>query len=299
MQSKNNAYLYTFLTILLWSGSASAFKLSLNHLSPMALLSCSTLISLFLLSILMLQGQRYSKLKELTTGQWLHIGVLGSINPFLYYVILFQAYDLLPGQVAMSLNYLWPVMLAILSVPILGHSLNAKSFFSIALSFGGALLIATQGNFMDWTQLNHTGIILALSSTVVWAVYWLLSARMQVDAVIKLFIGFCSGTVLSVAFAIWSNQFTFDFDDFPWLAVGYVGLFEMGLTFFIWLKALQLTPNAALIGNLIYITPFLSLVMLSLILNESISFSTMLGLMVIIGGILTQQYWNRLESRSS
>lgn len=295
MQSKNIAYLYTGLTILFWAGAASAFKSALTLISPIELLCASTLLSLLVLSLLLTRSGKLAGLGTLSLRHWLYLLTLGAINPFLYYVILFQAYDLLPGQVAMSLNYLWPVMLAILAVPILHHSLSLISMIAILLSFSGAVIIASGGSFNDWGGLNPAGIALALVSTLVWAVYWLLNARLRIDAEIKLFVGFMAGTALSWGYALGSDQFSFEWTRYPWLSVTYVGIFEMGITFFIWLRALQLAPNAARIGNLIYLTPFLSLSFLALLLGETIQLSTLAGLLVIISGILLQQYAGRRQ----
>jgi len=285
------AYLYTLLTILFWGGAASAFKTALSHISPVSLLSISSVISFLLISVLLISRNKTRLLFKLPAKQWLYLLILGAINPFLYYIILFEAYHRLPGQVAMSLNYLWPVMLALLSVPILKHTLSKESLFSILLSFIGAIIIASEGDVSAWGTLNSTGIILVLASTVVWASYWLLSTRLKTDTTLKLFIGFLSGSLLSVIYALLNDQLFIDLDKIPWLSVMYVGIFEMGITFFIWLSALQLASNAAKLANLIYLTPFVSLMLLALVLNESIYFSTVAGLIVIIAGILTQQYW--------
>ena len=97
-------------------------------------------------------------------------------------------------------------------------------------------------------------------------------------------------------YALYSGQMNLALAEIPWLAVSYVGVLEMGITFFIWLKALQLAPNAARIGNLIYLTPFISLLFLALVLDEKIFPSTLLGLLIIISGILLQQYWKPSNS---
>ena len=292
MQSKNLAYLYTLLTILFWGGAASAFKIALQAISPLALLSLATVISLTVIFCILLVQHKLRLLRALSSQQWRYLLLLGAINPFLYYVILFEAYDRLPGQVAMSLNYLWPVMLALLSVPILRHPLSRRGLIAIVLSFIGAALIATQGQLTDWSVLDHVGILLALGSTLVWSLYWLFSARMKVDAGVKLFVGFLSGSLLSLAYSWMQGALPNTDVKIPWMAVIYVGLFEMGVTFFIWLKALQLADSAASIGNMIYLTPFLSLLLLSVFVNESIHFTTLLGLAVIIAGILLQHKKN-------
>ena len=69
----------------------------------------------------------------------------------------------------------------------------------------------------------------------------------------------------------------------------YVGLFEMGLTYVLWLKALQLSSTTAKVSNLVYISPFLSLMFVSIAVGETIYFYTIAGLALIVGGIVLQR----------
>ncbi|MGK0438826.1 MAG: drug/metabolite transporter (DMT)-like permease [Paracoccaceae bacterium] len=69
----------------------------------------------------------------------------------------------------------------------------------------------------------------------------------------------------------------------------YVGVFEMGLAFILWLKAMKLAENTAKIANLIFISPFLSLIFISVLLDEVILPSTLFGLCLIIAGLVVQQ----------
>ncbi len=74
-----------------------------------------------------------------------------------------------------------------------------------------------------------------------------------------------------------------------WVAVTYVGLFEMGITFVLWLNALKNTNNTARISNLIFASPFISLLLLATIIGEEIHPSTLMGLVLIIIGLVIQQ----------
>ncbi len=73
---------------------------------------------------------------------------MGLLNPFLYYIVLFKAYDLLPAQQAQPLNYTWALTLTILSVPMLGQRLTKIDSLACCLGYTGALIIATGGNIM-------------------------------------------------------------------------------------------------------------------------------------------------------
>ena len=73
------------------------------------------------------------------------------------------------------------------------------------------------------------------------------------------------------------------------IGAAYVGFFEMGITFVIWMKALKSSKTTAQVSNLIYAAPFLSLVIIRLAVGEEILFSTMIGLILIVTGIV----WGR------
>jgi drug/metabolite transporter (DMT)-like permease len=63
----------------------------------------------------------------------------------------------------------------------------------------------------------------------------------------------------------------------------------MGVSFVLWLSAMRLTTSAAKIGNLIFLSPFLSLILIATILGESIHATTYAGLVLILGGNLLQK----------
>jgi drug/metabolite transporter (DMT)-like permease len=80
--------------------------------------------------------------------------------------------------------------------------------------------------------------------------------------------------------------------DSPWPGIAgsiYIGIFEMGATFFVWLKALEYAENQAPVANLIYLSPFISLVFIHLVLGEKILATTIIGLFLILLGIIIQK----------
>ncbi len=288
MQNQTKAYLLTLLVVTFWGTSATAFKIALEYVTPYILLFYSTLFSLITLFIIVIIQGKTSSLTSISLKQVGRSALLGFINPFLYYIVLFEAYSLLPGQIAMSLNYGWPVVLTLLSVPILKQHLSRTQLLAIIVSFIGAIVIATKGQFSSFREVSTFGITLAFSSTVIWAVYWLLNVRDRFDPVIKLFFGFCFGLLYVIIFSP-----LFDGLQFPqpraFLTLAYIGLFEMGITFVLWLQALRLSSSAARVGNMIYISPFLSLIFLRLVIGEQIHTTTFVGLFLIVGSILYQE----------
>ena len=215
--------------------------------------------------------------------------LLGAINPFLYYLTLFYAYDLLSAQEAQAINYSWGILLALLSVPILGQRLRREDLLAGLLCYLGVLVIATRGDLLSLHFQSVSGLLFALGSTLLWALYWLFNTRMDAEPLPLLFLNFLTGTLLL-------SLYLFVFKggvEFPGLAGAlgalYVGLFEMGITFVLWLKAMKLADSTASISNLIYLSPFLSLIFIRFIVGETIFSSTLIALALILGGLWIQQ----------
>jgi len=73
----------------------------------------------------------------------------------------------------------------------------------------------------------------------------------------------------------------------------------MGISFVLWLMAIKLATNTAQVSNLIFISPFISLFLLSVIVGEDIHPSTFIGLVTIIAGLVIQQINWRNKRRTS
>lgn len=298
MHRQTTATLLTLLNVLFWGGAASAFKIGLRHLGPFPLLFYSVAIStLALLVILLVQG-KFGTLRTIPSTVLCRALLLGLLNPFCYYVVLFAAYARLPGQIAMALNYGWPLVLTLLAVPILGQTLSRSQLAAIGVSFFGAIMIATKGQFVGFGDISGTGLLLAAGSTLLWASFWLLNAKDGLDPVIKLFLGFCSGLFCSLLVSPLFGGLNWP-PATAWPALLYIGLFEMGVTFVLWLTALQLSASAARLGNLIYLTPFLSLLMLRLVIGEQIHPATFVGLSLIVGSIIVQEVQTRRSKKTA
>lgn len=281
------------LAVLLWSTQATAFKLTLRYTNPYGLISIASISSL-LVFLLALAASR--KLRQITdVKKHLSSALLGFLNPFLYYIVLFNAYNLLKAQEALILNYLWPIVLTLMSVVFLKKPFTFAKLIALVLSFTGAFITITQGNLRTLSFKNPAGITLAIFSTFIWALYWLLNMKDQREDLPKLFYNFLFGNVYLLIFMLVSHPIRIS-SALAFLGGIYVGLFEMGVTFLLWLKALNSIKDTARVSNLIYFSPFLSLVFISLILKEKIYTSTMVGLALIITGILLQEYLHTKRS---
>ena len=72
------------------------------------------------------------------------------------------------------------------------------------------------------------------------------------------------------------------------LGGSYIGIFEMGLAYLLWMRALTLAETTAEVGNLVFLTPFIALVLVGLVVGEGIGGPTVAGLVLVIAGNVLQ-----------
>lgn len=292
---ERRATFYAVAAVLCWSTVATAFKLSLRVLSPLQLLlGASFTAALSLLAILAATG-RLRELASLSRRDLAVSAGLGMLNPFVYYLILFRAYDILPAQQAQPLNMTWGVILALLSVPFLKQRLTLRSLGALLLALAGVMVISTEGRLGTMEFTSPLGVALALASACLWALYWIANTRDRCDPLLRLLLNFGFGFMFTLAWWLLQGA-PLPANPTGWAGAAYVGMFEMGITFFLWLQAMRLTRSAARISILVYIAPFLSLVLIHFVLEEHILPASFIGLVMIVAGILWQRGDSEVKS---
>ena len=288
MDRTKSSYFYAGLAVLFWSTIPTAFKLGLGEMGILPMLTIASLASATVLFIIVSAGKKINLIKMSSPHELLNSAILGLINPFLYYLILLNAYRLLPAQVAQPLNMIWPIILVFLSVPVLGQKIERKSFLALIVSFTGVYIISSQGTLFKPGHSNLTGVLLATGSSVFWAFYFILNVKDKRDEGVKLLLNFIFGSIYLIIAMIITGKWKIGASLGGVTTSIYVGIFEMGITFFFWLKALQMSSTTAQVSNLVYLAPFLSLIFVHFFLHEPVYYTTPLGLVLIISGIFIQ-----------
>ena len=297
LQDKHRqAWFYAAATVALWSTVATAFEVALRALTPVQLLAGANLVAvLALLIICAVRGEVGSAFNVSGRNHLRALG-MGLLNPLAYYLVLFAAYDRLPGQVAQPLNYTWAITLSLLAVPVLGQRLVRGELLAMAIAWCGVLVIATDGDLTSFTANDGWGVALALGSTLIWASYWLIATRDPRPPIAALLLNFSYALPLTLALALALGDGIPDASTSSVVATIWVGLAEMAVSFVFWLLALRKARSAAAISSLIFLSPFLSLVLLATVAGESIRTATPFGLAFIVIGMLMQQ---RLRVRAA
>ena len=271
---------YALASVALWATVATGFKLGLRELAPVQLLFLGCCVALAFFAV-----ARCFVSAKLTAREHMATTALGLVTPLAYYLVLFEAYDRLPAQIAQPLNYTWAIAIAVLAVPILRQSLSWRGWCGVLVGYVGVAVLLTRGEFAGFAHFDAFGVALALLSTLLWAGYWIATVRLRVHPVPMMLNGFAVATPL-VALICHLGP---GLPTLTMRTVGFgawVGLVEIGVTFLLWQRALRLTAKAGRISQLIFLSPFLSLVLIAVVLGERIHPSAVVGLALIVGGLV-------------
>ena len=269
--------------IALW-GALAALSVRLRDVPPFLLVGISLLVgSVF--------GLRHLSLRALRPAALL----LGVYGLFAYHFCLFTALRLAPPVEANLINYLWPLLIVVLSpVVIPGARLDVRHVVGALAGFSGAALLVTGGR-LGFDQGALAGELLALAAAFIWATYSLLSRRLGgfPPATIS---AFClvSGALSLACHGLFEPRYTLRLADAPPLLA--IGLGPMGAAFHLWDRALK-EGDPRVIGALAYLTPLLSTLLLALFGGGRLGPVSLAAMALIVGGALVGTWrpatWSR------
>ncbi|HEC42428.1 MAG TPA: DMT family transporter [Bacteroides sp.] len=288
MINQKRAYLYAGIAIFFWSTIATAFKIGLQEINLIQFLFFASWTSFLILLIINVYKGNLKKISDLGLKEIALSAFMGALNPFAYYLILFRAYELLPAQVAQPLNMIWPIVLVFFSVIFLGQKFRAISFLALFISFIGVYFISTQGDPWSFQVKAPLGVALAAGSSIIWSAYWILNVKKGGDETFQLGLNFFFAAIFISLLLLAIDGF----QNLSLLGTGlavYSGVFEMGITFLLWIKAMKLSKSNDRISNLVYIAPFLSLIFIFFLVGEQIYVTSLAGLSLIVLGILLEK----------
>jgi len=210
---------------------------------------------------------------------------MGFIGVFLYTFFLFEALRYLKAQEAFILNYIWPIMVVIFSTIILKEKFTFRKFLGVTVSFFGVFIVLTQARAnLNFSSLN--GIAFAFGCAFSYGLFSVLGKKMNYDRYISMMFYYFFASIFSaVPTLIFSGVPPISITQLA--GVVWLGVFANGVAFVFWFLALK-HGDTAKMSNVVFLTPFLSLVYIYFLLGEEILITSFLGLIFIVLGILIQ-----------
>jgi len=286
VEKRGSSYIYVAFVVLLWSSTAAVGKLLLVDLEPIILLFIINLLATFaLFTIVLLQG-KIRLIPLFKIRDYLTFSYMGFLGVFMYTLLLFEALKIMSAQEAFILNYLWPIMVVIFSAVILGEKLTTRKIIGVIFSFLGVFIIITGGDISSLNYSNLTGSLYVLLAAVSYGLFSVMGKKLNYDGYLSMMFYYFFGTIFSIVPVFVQASF-------PRLTltqivgVLWLGVFANGIAFVLWFQALKY-GDTTLMSNIVFLTPFLSLVYGFLLLGENIIVTSVIGLTLIVIGILVQ-----------
>lgn len=283
---KNTAYIYVALTVFLWSSVAAIGKMLLKDLDSFQVLFYVLVTATIGLFAILLINKKLKELSKYKLRDYWNFAYMGFLGIFLYNVLFFAALMYAPAQEAFIVNYTWPIWVVIFASLILKDKFTFKKLIAIVLGFAGVYTVVTNGNILSFTISNVKGNLLALAGAISYGLFSVLGKKQDYDKTASMFLYHLFGLLFSIpAILIFSNIPSVSMQQLAGLT--WVGTFTTGIAFTFWFLALK-HGDTAKMSNIIFLTPFLSLVWIYFLIGEKILLSSIIGLLIIVIGIIIQ-----------
>lgn len=282
---KNNPYVLMGMLLVMWGSFSAVSKLTLHKLDSFQVQFFMFGLAIVIMTVLMCFNGKLTEFRKLSIKDYIKL-ILYSLPSFLYYFFYILALKMIPAIEASMLNYLFPVMIVIFAIPINGEKLNTQKIISIILCFIGMSVVITNGSLYGFKFSNITGDLLALGAAVCWGVFSNLGKRNDIDQFVSnyayTFVSFVLSLICMAAFSRFVIPDVNVFSGILWNSVS-----NIVITYYLWFRVLK-TTSSALAASLSFVTPFITLVFIMLLLGEKITIIQITGFLLIITGIAVQ-----------
>lgn len=210
------------------------------------------------------------------------IVLLGLLGIYGYHALLFEALERAPIVEANLLNYLWPLLIVVLSPMIARERFSAILLAGSAVGFAGAVVVVTQWKAPDLSASHALGYAMALGAAFAWSIFSLLLKRAGREGADRMALFTVWSLVAAAGVAAMRDGLTLPAPR-ALAAAAWVGAGPMALAFVCWERAMT-RGRASTIGALSYLDPLLSTLCVGWALGKPITSATWTGMALITLG---------------
>lgn len=271
MDQRTKAFILGVITIFCW-GSLATFGSLMVHLPPF-----------FILGVCFLLGSLPGLFRAREIFPSVKIFCLGVFGYFGYHFFLFYAFRFAPAVEANLINYMWPVLMVVVSPYFFaGAKLRWYHICGAVLAVIGCILLVWGAEVESKTSNYYIGYLLAAGAAIVWPTYSIAKKKLPPTSMWAVS-GFCMGasSLSFMTHLLIEPRVSLELHDMGMLLA--MGLGPFGMAFYCWDKACEL-GDTRLLGALAYLTPVVSTLGLVLFAGKTLSATTGVAMILIIGG---------------
>ncbi|WP_134701622.1 DMT family transporter [Ammoniphilus sp. YIM 78166] len=285
------------VTSMLWAGNFVAGKYLVNHASALTLTDLRWFIAvLFLLPIVWLKERKILPPKPAL----IYLFIMGLTGVALFNIFMFLALERTSSNNAGLLSALNPVAIALISFLWIGEKITARKVLGMVISFGGVLIVITNGHIERLLSLEfNNGDLFMLAAVASWGVYSVAGRRaMQYTSA---YMSTLWAGIFGVFVLIPINLPSFEIvepDLSFWIALLYVSVGATVIAMLFWNLGVQKVGGTRS-GMFLNFNPIFTAILAYLFLGETMSIMQFLGTAVVIGGVLLFNWPEATQSRAT
>ena len=280
MKVKHSYHFYAIITILSWSLAFALTKITMGHFSGsglafwrhwFAFLAMACLIGIY-------------KIPLPKKEDWLWF-VLAGICGFSLYTVIFNIGTSMVTAATSSLVIATsPIMTALVASIFLKEKLKVHQWLAIGVEFVGIAVLTMWNGVMS----VNVGIFWLLLAAFLFCLYNLCQRRIvkKYPPLHAAVFGIMTGAVLLLPFGGTAVREISTADFNVIVAVAVLALVCSVLAYIFWAKALEAAEKTTYVTNYMFVTPLLATVFGFVTIGEVPDFATVLGGVIIIGGLL-------------
>jgi len=285
MTNHIKTYWKLLAAVIAWGFSFIATKNALNEVSPVVIVFVRQLLGIAFLVIVALQQKKSFAVNVRDHGWIFILAVIASFHLWIQVTGL---------QWTSASNTGWiigttPVFMAILSLIFFKEKMSAPQTAGIVISFSGLLLLVSKGDLSSIDLIKNKGDLLIIASSITWSAYSMVNKKItfHYSPIMTTLYMFLFVALITAPFTINGKNIeaVLHLSLSGWMSILFLGIICSGAAYALWAQALS-EMSASRVGAFLYLEPFVTVFGAWLLLNEQITFLTIISGLIIIGGVM-------------
>lgn len=278
LRSARSATAVGVIAILLWSSLALLTTLT-EGIPPFELMTLGFGVA-FAASLVILGRRGWAGFSS-WRQPW-SVWATGFVGIFVYHALYFFALKAAPAAEASLINYLWPLLLVLLSAFSSGEKLHKRQMLGALLGLAGTAFIMQQHTPNAVAAMPIAGYLAAFGCALIWAGYSVINRRFS-EVPSSTIGGVCGLVAVAGLVCHLAIETTVRPDFGQWTAIIVLGLGPVGLAFLAWDHATK-HGSLATLGALSYLAPLISTLLLITVGRSHASPILIIPALLIIAG---------------
>ena len=268
-------------TVLLWSSAFVGTRLAMQCYSITALstVRCSVSAAVLLLLALIRKDTAMPPLRE-----WPLFFLCGALGFSVYLILFNKGLETLPAATSCVLLATVPILTALASSLVFRERLPLRAWAAIIMGFTGVAVLMLWNNNLVFDR----GVLWTLAAGILFCGYNMLSRILsrRYSAMHITAYSFYAATVMLIPWFGHTCEVLGSLSTTQIAAGIFLGIFPGAIAYVLWAKALALATCTNEVTNFMFLTPFFSLLLGFLVMEEIPGPETYLGGTLILSGLL-------------